>query len=143
MDKWTSVPVMMRSIRLSVVKIAGILILLSLLGRDLPSAFGFAIGALLSLWQFGRLAHAANRSLAMHKAQAQVYVTSRYVLRYLVVGSVLGFVYFTENINFFATVVGLLLVKLVIIIQALRQAVREGGIAYLRQMMQRVRKGGE
>ena len=144
MDSWTSVPEMLRSVRLAVLKIAGVLILLAVWGKDLGSAFGFAIGTALSLWQFGRLASSVAKSLQMSKEAAQVYAASSYVIRYLTAAALLALVFFTDGINFYATLAGMFLVKLVIIGYAIRQIMREGGLAYLRQLAGRRRqKGGD
>lgn len=144
MDKWTSVPEMIHTVRLSVVKLTAILIALSLVGRDLGSAFGFAIGAVLALWQFGRLSNAVAKSLQMSKEAAQVYAASRYVLRYLTVAAVLAFVYFSEGLNFYAAFAAMLLVKVVIVGYAFGQVLREGGVAYLWQLAaRRGAKGGD
>lgn len=144
MDRWTSVPEMMRAVRLSVLKLAAVLIVLSLIGRDLGSAFGFAIGAVLALWQFGRLANSAAKSLRMSKEAAQVYAASSYVLRYLTVAVFLALVYFSKGINFYAAVVGTLLVKVVIVGYTFGHVLREGGLAYLRKLAaRRGAKGGD
>lgn len=144
MDNWTSVPGMLRSVRLAVLKLAGILILLAVIGKDFGSAFGFAIGTALSLWQFGRLANSVAKSLQMSKEAAQVYAASNYVVRYLTVAALLALVYFSPGINFYATILGMFLVKIVIVGRAVGQIVRDGGIAYLRQLAgRRGQKGGD
>ncbi len=144
MDNWTSVPEMLRSVRLSVLKIAGVLILLAIVGQDFASAFGFAIGAALSLWQFGRLANSVGKSVQMSKEAAQVYAATSYVVRYLTLAALLALVYFSKGINFYAAILGVLLVKIVIVGRAVGQAVREGGSAYLRQLAgRRGQKGGD
>lgn len=140
MDSWTSLPHMRRAVAGAVLKIAGVLILLALLGRDLGSALGFAIGASLSLWQFNHLANSVIKVLQKPKAQAQISAASNSVLRYLVVAGFLTLIFFTPAINFYAAFVGLLLVKLVIIGTALRQALRQGGVAYLKQLADRRRR---
>lgn len=143
MDKWTSVPEMMRAVRSSLFKVAAVLITLALIGRDLGSAFGFAIGTLLSIWQLDRLANSVTKSLQMSKEAAQVYAAGSYVFRYLTVAAVLGLVYFSEGINFYAAVIGTLLVKVVIVSCTVGQVLREGGLAYLRQLAaRRGQKGG-
>lgn len=144
MNNWMNVPEMLRSVRLAVLKIAGVLILLAMIGQDLGSAFGFAIGAAFSLWQFGRLTDSVAKSLQMSKEAAQVYAASTYVFRYLMAAVLLALVFFSDGINFYAALVGMLLVKIVIVGRAVRQIVREGGFAYLRQLVSRRRqKGGD
>ncbi|HBK85590.1 MAG TPA: hypothetical protein DDZ53_06125, partial [Firmicutes bacterium] len=65
-------------------------------------------------------------------------------IRYLTAAALLALVFFTEGINFYAALAGLFLVKLVIIGYAIRQLIREGGLAYLRKMAGRRRqKGGD
>lgn len=144
MDSWTSVPEMLRSIRLTVLKIAGVLIVLAVTGRDFGSAFGFAIGTTLALWQFGRLTNSVAKSVQMSKEAAQVYAASSYAVRYLTAAALLALVYFSDGINFYAAIVGMFLVKIVIVGRAVGQIVREGGIAYLRQLAgRRGQKGGD
>lgn len=144
MNKWTSVPEMMQAVRLSVLKLAAVFIILSLIGRDLGSSFGFAIGTVLSLWQFGRLANSVTKSLQMSKAAAQVYAASSYVLRYLTIAAVLAAVYFSEGINFYAAIIGTLTVKIVIVGYTFGQILRDSGLAYLRQLAaRRGVKGGD
>ncbi len=140
MNNWISVPEMLRSVRLSVLKVAGVLILLAIWGKDLGSAFGFAIGTALSLWRFGRLSNSVAKSLRMSKEAAQVYAASSYAIRYLTTAVLLALVFFTDGINFYAALAGLFLVKLVIIGYTIRQIMREGGLAYLRQLAGRRRQ---
>ncbi len=144
MSNWNSVPEMQRSVRSSVLKIAGALIAIALMGRQLGIAFGLAIGTCLSLWQFSQIINSVAKILQKPKAQAQVHAASSYVMRYLIIAGMLALVYFTEEINFFATFIGLLMVKIVIIGWAIRQALREGGAAYLRQLIRTPsRRGGD
>lgn len=143
MDKWASVPEMMRAVRLTVLRISGVLVFIALVGQDLGSAFGVAIGTALSLWQFSHLARSVAKSLQMAKAAAQLYAASNYVFRYLVIAALLALVYFSPGINFYAAIVGTLLVKVVIVGTTVVQALREGGSAYLRQLTaRRGQKGG-
>lgn len=144
MGNWNSVPEMQRAVRLSVLRLAGALIALALVGKQLGIAFGFAVGTCLSLWQFRQIANSVARVVQMPKAQAQAHASSSYVMRYLIISLMLTLVYFTEEVNFYATFVGLLLVKIVIISSAIQQALREGGAAYLRNLIStQGRKGGD
>ncbi len=143
MDNWNSVPEMEKAVRSMVLKLACALIGLALVAKQLAIAFGLAIGTSLSLWQFHQIINSVARIVQLPKAQAQVHATSSYVVRYLIIALMLAIVYFTEEVNFFATFFGLLLVKIVIIGVAVRQALREGGAAYLRNLIStRSRKGG-
>lgn len=143
MDRWNTVPEMLQSIRLAVLKLALLLAGLALLNRDLPSALGLLIGCLLSLWQLGSLATSMQKAVQMLKLQAELYSAVRYIVRYFVVAAALAAAYFIGGVNFAAVVVGLFLVKLVIIGYAVRDAIRAGGAAYLRQLaLKRVRKEG-
>lgn len=143
MDNWNSVPEMEKAVRSMVLKLACALIGLALVAKQLAIAFGLAIGTSLSLWQFRQIINSVARIVQLPKAQAQVHATSSYVVRYLIIALMLAIVYFTEEVNFFATFFGLLLVKIVIIGVAVRQALREGGAAYLRNLIStRSRKGG-
>lgn len=140
MDKWTDVSAMLYSVRRSVLIIAAVLVGLSLVGGDLASAFGFAIGAALSLWQFSRLTKSVAKSLQMTKEAAQVYGASSYIVRYLIIAAALTIIYFTDGINFYAAFIGLLFVKIVIVSRALQKLLQTSGAAYLRQFRQ---KGGD
>lgn len=143
MDRWNTVPEMLQSVRLGVLKLAAFLLLLAILGRDLPSALGLMVGTLLSLWQFGSLATSMQKAVSMEKHQAEAYAALRYLLRYGVIALALAAVYFTPEVGFASAVVGLFLVKIVIIGSAVREAIAAGGTAYLRQLARRrVRKEG-
>lgn len=143
MDRWSSVPEMMQSVRLTVLKLAATLIGMALLGRNLQMALGLLTGTLLGLWQFGSLASSMQRVVQMEKQQAEAHAVVRYLLRYGVIALTLAAVYFTSEMNFAAAIVGLFLVKIVIVGSAVREAIAEGGAAYLRQLARkRVRKEG-
>lgn len=143
MDRWNSVPEMLQSVRLSVLKVALVLCGLALLGKDLGSLLGLAVGALLALWQFGSLSASMQKAVQMGKLQAEAYSAIRYMMRYFVIALAVTAAYFTKELNFAAVIVGLFLVKIVIIGYAVREAIREGGAAYLRQLaLKRVRKEG-
>ncbi len=143
MDRWSSVPEMLQSVRLAVLKVAGFMVIMAVLGRDLPSVLGVLVGTLLALWQFGSLASSMQRAVQMDKQQAEAYAALRYLLRYGVIALSLAAAYFTPELNFAAVVIGLFLVKIVIIGYAVRAAIAAGGVAYLRQLVQkRERKEG-
>ncbi len=144
MDRWTSVPVLLRDVRLGVIRIASVMIALALLAGDRASAFGVAIGAVLSLWQFGHIAKCVTRLVQQARETGQARASLGYVGRYLIVAAVLATVYFTPEVNFAATILGLFLVKIFIVACAVRQVLRDGGAAQLRQLMQeRRRREGE
>ena len=132
-DKWTDTPVMLMSVRRWVLGIAAGLVLSAAVTREWPMAFGLAIGTALALWHLSRIVLSVAKSLTMSKEEAQVYGAVAYVTRYLTTAAVLAFVYFSGNISFGALVVGLLLPKIVITVAAVRQQLKEGGIAYLKR----------
>lgn len=134
MGEWTTVQEMISHIRKSVLIFSGSLFLLILLAGDTASALGLAVGTALSLWQFAMLSSATSKAVLMPKMKAQAYAAASYLVRYSLVALVLGMTYFTEGISFPAAVLGLLSVKLVIVGGAIRQAIRIGGTAYLKQI---------
>lgn len=142
MDNWTGVPEMLRDVSSTALKLAGVLIVLSLMTGDLGSALGFAIGSVLSLWRIVSIANSVGRLIQQNPQVAQTRAASSYIVRYLLVAVVLTMVYFTKVASFYATIIGLFLVQVVIVAKAIQQLLREGGMAYLRQLITRQRRRG-
>jgi hypothetical protein len=77
---------------------------------------GLAFGMVFSILNFRLLHLTIKKSMDMHPARAQSYVTSRYFLRYFLAGAVLYVAISNEAMHVLGTIVGLLLIKFVILV---------------------------
>lgn len=76
---------------------------------------GLAFGMVFSILNFRLLHLTIKKSMDMHPARAQSYVTSRYFLRYFLAGAVLYVAISNEAMHVLGTIIGLLLIKFVIL----------------------------
>jgi len=77
---------------------------------------GLAFGMVFSILNFRLLHLTIKKSMDMHPARAQSYVTSRYFLRYFLAGAVLYVAISNEAMHVLGTIIGLLLIKFVILV---------------------------
>ncbi|RBP37803.1 ATP synthase subunit I [Garciella nitratireducens] len=75
---------------------------------------GVAFGLTLSLLNFRLLYLTLNKAIQMSPKKAQVYTTSRYFIRYILVGLCIYISLKAPYINVVGTIIGLLLLKMVI-----------------------------
>ncbi|MCR1900209.1 ATP synthase subunit I [Irregularibacter muris] len=94
-----------------------ILVIGSLFHSDpIPLIVGIVFGLILSLLNFRLLYITLNKAVQLPPGKAQVYASSRYMIRYLITGIVLFVSIQAPYINVLGTIMGLLLLKTMIMI---------------------------
>lgn len=92
----------------------------------IPVALGVLVGAGMAILNFRLLYKSIDRILNLQDPRAaQVHAVTRYIMRYILVILVLVTVSINENFDMLATVVGLLLVKAVILGEAIFQYLKQ------------------
>ncbi|MFZ7133024.1 MAG: ATP synthase subunit I [Eubacteriales bacterium] len=104
----------------TIIKRAGIItIILSFfsLWMEQPIAFilGLFFGLVFSVLNFRLLELTIQKSMRMHPAKAQSYVSTRYFLRYILTGGIIYVSISNPAIDILGTMIGLLIIKFVII----------------------------
>ena len=79
-----------------------------------PMIMGLAFGTIFSILNFRLLHLTIAKSMDMTPNQAKSYVTSRYIIRYVLAAAVLYVAITNESINVLGAVIGLLVIKGVI-----------------------------
>lgn len=95
-------------------------------GNPKPMITGLVYGTVFSLLNFRLLHLTISKSLNMTPNKARSYVASRYILRYVLAGSMLYVAITNENIHVLGAIVGLLLIKAVIYGLNLRESLQKG-----------------
>lgn len=94
-----------------------VLALLSFLySEPIPLILGLVFGTVLSLLNFRLLYLTLSKAVLMPPGKAQVYASSRYVVRYIITGMVLFIAIKADHINALGTILGLLLIKIVVFV---------------------------
>jgi hypothetical protein len=83
-----------------------------------PIILGYIFGTLISMLGFKLLNNTINKAVLMVPSKASAYSTLHYILRYFIYFIVLTVSMLADYLNFPATLVGLLAVKIVIITSA-------------------------
>ncbi|MDP3386766.1 MAG: ATP synthase subunit I [Eubacteriales bacterium] len=78
--------------------------------------YGYIFGGLIGILNFMLLAKTIEKAMKMPPARAQIYVSSNYFIRFSIMIIVLIVSLKADYINTLATVIGLLLIKLVILV---------------------------
>ncbi len=81
--------------------------------------YGYIFGTLISMLGFKLLNNTINKSVLMKPSRASRYSTIHYILRYIIYFIVLLVAVIADYLNFPATILGLMAVKLVIIFSAI------------------------
>ena len=81
-----------------------------------PIVLGFLFGLIISMLSFKLLESTINRSVKMTPARASAYSTVHYMFRYLIYFIVLSVAVLADYLNFPATVLGILMIKITIIV---------------------------
>ncbi|QUH19097.1 ATP synthase subunit I [Alkaliphilus sp. B6464] len=81
-----------------------------------PFITGQVFGMIISILNFRLLSLTLQTAIKMESAKAQVYVGSRYVIRFLLMGVVLFISIKADYINVLGTIIGLISLKLIILI---------------------------
>lgn len=97
-----------------------ILLLLSLISLfffDNPMIwiYGYLFGGLIGILNFKLLANTIEKAIKMPPARAQIYASANYFIRFSIMALVLIVSLKADYIHALATVIGLLLIKLVIL----------------------------
>lgn len=81
-----------------------------------PIVLGYLFGLIISMLSFKLLESTINRAVRMTPARASGYTTVHYILRYIIYFIVLSVAVIADYLNFPATVLGILMIKITIII---------------------------
>lgn len=120
-----------REIMIRAASIAIILATLAALFQRWPVALGVLAGCFFSLLNFRLLALGIVRVLELTDPKtAQVQAVIRYIIRYIITIGVLYTISVTPSMDFFAAVIGILLIKAVILGEAI--------ISYLKIQVQKI-----
>ncbi|MDD2281801.1 MAG: ATP synthase subunit I [Eubacteriales bacterium] len=117
-----------RQISLRTASIALILAGLAALSGRWPAALGVLMGCLISLLNFRLLAQSISRLLDLTPLGARKQAVGRYIIRYILMVLALLMINANPNINVWAALVGLMLIKAVI--------VGEAALTFTRQKIQ-------
>lgn len=109
--------------------------LLTGIGGNYQWAGGLILGGLCSVAHFCFICITAARLVESTAAQARFRAFLAYCFRYLITAGVLAYSFFEPTVSFPATVFGLLTVKVVILMEALRQR----WVMMLQDQLQRTR----
>ncbi|MCT4592767.1 MAG: ATP synthase subunit I [Anaeromicrobium sp.] len=80
-----------------------------------PIIMALIFGTIIGILNFRLLAMTLEKASQMEPRQAQVYVTSRYFVRYIITGLVLYVAIKAEYLNVIGVIIGLVLIKIVIL----------------------------
>jgi len=80
-----------------------------------PILLGFVFGTIISILGFKLLHNTINRAVEMTPSRASAYSMVHYFLRYIIYFVVLGVAALADYMNFPATILGLLMIKIVIL----------------------------
>ncbi|MBA1334063.1 MAG: hypothetical protein HPY66_1547 [Firmicutes bacterium] len=90
---------------------------LALVLPDFTGMFaGLTLGVLFSVLNFRLLSLTLERAVRMEPRRAAAYAAYRYAFRYFLTGGVLYLSIVKDHINIVGTIIGLLLIKLVILV---------------------------
>ena len=83
--------------------------------EPMPIIQGYAFGTIISILGFKLLHNTINKAVEMTPSRASSYSMVHYMLRYLIYGIVLTVSAIADYLNFPATLLGLLIIKIVIL----------------------------
>lgn len=92
---------------------------LVLIDNWMPWVSGLFFGSIFGILNFRLLALTLEKSVSKSPKRIQVYVMSRYMVRYVLTGIVLFVGFKADYMNIIAVIVGMFLVKLAILIDQL------------------------
>lgn len=79
---------------------------------------GYIFGSIISILGFKLLHTTIERAITMSPGKATGYSTAHYMTRYLIYGVVLAVAALADYLNFMATFLGIMMVKIVILLSA-------------------------
>ncbi len=77
---------------------------------------GFTLGGMFSMLNFRLLALSVERAVTMPERKAAVHAVSGYCIRYFLTGAVILIALKSDYINTVATITGILLIKIIILV---------------------------
>lgn len=80
-----------------------------------PIIFGYIFGTIISILGFKLLHNTINKAVEMTPSRASSYSMVHYLLRYIIYGVVLGVAALADYLSLPATLLGLLMIKIVIL----------------------------
>lgn len=100
-----------------VLKLNGVIGIVSLFltKSPLPFLMGLLLGTIISILNFRLAALALERAVKLSPRRAGIYVSSRYMIRYFIIGTVLYISIKADYINILGTIIGIITLKLVIL----------------------------
>ncbi|MCK8824587.1 ATP synthase subunit I [Fuchsiella alkaliacetigena] len=112
-------------IRNRILKIGGILTLLLIFSLQIDWVLGFVLGTIISLLMFRLLALTINESIKKSTTGAGSFMVRRYFIRYSIYGVIIYLALTNNQLDFIATVIGLLMVKITIIVSEIYTKFRD------------------
>lgn len=106
-------------VRSRVLKVAGLITISLALSLQLDWLWGYLMGTSTSLLMFRLLAITVSEAIEKDFSAARVFTLKRYLIRYLIYGVVLYIGLQKSYLNLFTVIIGLMMVKFVIIGEAL------------------------
>ncbi|RKD31528.1 ATP synthase subunit I [Thermohalobacter berrensis] len=84
---------------------------------DKPSIYiyGFVFGVLINILNFRLMSLTLSKAVKMPKQKVMPYVVANYIARYIIYGIVLTVSAIADYLNFYTTILGLFMVKIVIL----------------------------
>ena len=87
--------------------------------ESMPIIQGYIFGTLISILGFKLLENTINKSVEMTPSRASGYSMAHYMLRYIIYGVVLSVAALADYLNFPATLLGLMMVKIMILLSGI------------------------
>lgn len=84
-----------------------------------PIVLGFIFGTIISILGFKLLHNTINRAVEMTPSRASGYSMVHYFLRYIIYFVVLGVAALADYMNFPATILGLVMIKIIIMVSGI------------------------
>ncbi len=101
-------------IRATVVLLAALILVAALFLRRVTVVMGLVFGGAIAILNFMELSRTLQRAVHKRPADASAYTTFKYFIRFALSGVVLYVAAVNDEVDFLATIVGLLSVKLVV-----------------------------
>lgn len=100
------------TLKMMVILIIGFVIFMK---NPRPMVYGLVFGTIINMLNFRLLALTLEKSVTMPPSKAQVYVGSRYFVRYIIKGIVLFIGIKADYLNVIGVIIGLVVIKILII----------------------------
>ncbi|MFO7887309.1 MAG: ATP synthase subunit I [Eubacteriales bacterium] len=112
-----SVELVLSIVKKAIIALA-LLIVVSFIFLDEPMTwtYGYIFGGLIGILNFILLARTMERAVEMPPHKAQGYATVNYFIRFIITGVVIIVALKADYINALATIIGIVLIKLIILV---------------------------